>query len=614
MPSNPSQVSSGRETFGPRESSALKSVLSKNRMSQVRREIGIIADRSYRDHLINDEAYQGYRELAEGREAHALSADMLESTRSFAKKHELKAVRVHQKIEAAMREGYASEADEEFLMENLVTDNIEFAMKAEQVEGIIEAKLARMKADRQTYDKLVAHPLIQNIGYLKVDATTKIGFPDAKEFMEMTVPERREMLAKIQEALPKAEQFASQTEAIEDTKLTQDYRRKLDSALERRVIGKVTYQKFLDGFQKVDHDEKKYWLEEFDAQMERYGTLWTQIRSELKGPALASMEGKLNQMGYSELFAEFGKAKELESKKLSTSYVSELESYREKGVIGRHTLGQFVVWMNQQDLASQYEALGQLPDQMARYEKLWDDVKTLSPKDQRSLKSKIDVWGYTELNQEYRKLAGLPLQDAQANKMEEALSQIKSAEIREAIIETDEILSDQGAEKKKTFTSLLDKMFSRATQSSFDATSFETQIRERVSENNSEVERSTKSREASDEVNLTQIQEDADMLEDNGKAEVIKDNGFLQVESEDQKGDVQRDIQVTVNEEDGMKRFLSENGRHHYQAENDGGKDDLSLAIQAGSGRTVELDLQEIRALQKYLKLSEQDKSEDQAA
>ena len=590
-------------------------MLSKNRMSQVRREIGIIADRSYSDHLINDEAYKGYRELAEGREAHQMSADMLESTRSFAKEHESKAVRVHEKIQAAMRAGYASQADEEFLMEKLVTDNIQFANKADQVEGLIEEKLDRMKKDKETYNQLASHTLIKNIGYLKVDATTKINFPDEKDFLNLTVPERREVINKIQAALPKAEQYASQTEEIEDGKLKEGYRKKLDDAQKKGIIGKLTHQKFMDGFQKVDHEEKQYWTAEFDAQMERYQELWNQIRSELQGPALKEIEGKIDQLGYSEIFTEFGRLKNTESKRLSDDYAFDLESYRQQGVIGRHTVAQFMVWMNQQELSDKYQAASKLPAEMNRYEKLWEDISKLNKKEQAQLHSKIDIWGYTELSQAYGQLSGQT--NGVSGQMEDGtqiLSLINSKEVKDAIVETDEMLTKQGTGKRKSFGNILEKMFNRASRDSFDATSFETEVREKVSANNPHIKEDPKGRGANDEVDFSQIEEDAEILEENGKAKVIQDTGFLQIESKDSKGGLQRDIQVTINEEDGMKRFLSENSKNHFETENDGGSDDLSLAIQTDSGRTVELDLQEIRVLKKYLEKSEEKEQNDKAA
>jgi hypothetical protein len=608
MSSNLSQNSGPGETLETSESRILSQVLGKNRMMQVRREIGLIADRSYRENLISDEAYEGYRELAEGREDQEVGAEMLESTRAFAKEHESKAIRIHQRIQAAIKAGIASETDEEFLMEKLVVDNIQFANKADEIEGVIGEKLARMKKDRKKYDKFAEHDLIRDIGYLTVDANTKIGFPNAEEYLAMTVPERRELLQKLEEALPKAEAYARRHENKENTELIAGYQEKLNGALEEGIIGKHTYDKFLNGFRKIDNEEKVYWAEEFDAQMERYRELWGNIRSTLQGEALDSIEGKRDTCGYTKLFAEFGRLKSSESERLGDSYAGELEKYRQEGIIGHHTVSQFVLWMNQQDLSKNYEAERQLPEQMVRYQKLWEDVDKLSAKQQEFMRSKIDIWGYTELSQQYQQFnSGGGLDKAAGDDADlDSLSQLRSKEVKDAIIETDEMLTAQGKGKKRAFMGVLDKMFNRVSRDKFDATSFEAELRAKVANDNG-TKQITKGREANDEVNFHQIEKDTATLEEAGDAKITENLGFIQVESKEG----ERTAQVTINEEEGMKRFFTEDGKHKYRSEEEGGSDDLSLAIHTDSGRTVELDLQEIQALQKHLKKNEEERLDE---
>ena len=72
MAQNINQIRGSNEASEGAESNALTRVLDRNRMTQVRREIGMIADRSYHENLISDEAYEGYKELAEGREEHEI--------------------------------------------------------------------------------------------------------------------------------------------------------------------------------------------------------------------------------------------------------------------------------------------------------------------------------------------------------------------------------------------------------------------------------------------------------------------------------------------------------------------------------------------------------------
>ena len=114
-------------------------------------------------------------------------------------------------------------------------------------------------------------------------------------------------------------------------------------------------------------------------------------------------------------------------------------------------------------------------------------------------------------------------------------------------------------------------------------------------------------RGANDRVDFNQISEDADTLEDCGQAKVVDENGFVQVESKGADGLTNREAQLTINEDEGLDRFFSEDGKHGYKSEVSGGRDDLSLAIYTKSGRTVELDLQEIQSYEEYLKHKEEE-------
>ncbi|MFH0838332.1 MAG: hypothetical protein V1880_03655 [Patescibacteria group bacterium] len=605
------QIDSSNEGFESAESDVLTRVLDRNRMTQVRREIGMIADRSYHENLISDEAYEGYRELADGREEHEVGAQMLESARNFAEQHEAKAIRIHKKIRTAVSQKIASEDDEEFLMEKLVIDNIRFVEQSEEVEALIDQKLARMKKDKERYTALANHELIQDVGYLKIDSGTRIDFPGEDEFLELTVPERRELLKKLEDALPKAELYAKENGEEEDEELLVTYTEKLEGALEEGIIGQHTYNRFLNGFKKIDRKEKAYWDKEFDAQMKRYRTLWTQIRGTLQDEALESMEGMIDHAGYTELFNKFGELKKSESARLSAGYAKELEEYRKEGVIGRHTVSQFVIWMNQQDLSGKYEAEEKLPGEMARYEDLWQKIEELPKKQQAFLRSKIDIWGYSELNQQYAQFSGTE-SSQDGNESEQVLGQIRSSEIKEAMEETNEMLVGEKGGKRKTFIRILDKMFSRVNRDAFDATSFEAELRERAARENPDIKRDPKGRGTDKEVDFDQIDNDTEILETSGKARVNESLGFIQVESA--VGDkTARQTQITINEDAGLHRFLGEDTKHSYRAQEAGGNDDLSLAIYSDSGRTVELDLREVRTLREYLQKSEEE-HEDQAA
>lgn len=591
-----------------KRSDALDEVLENNRMAQIRQEIGLIADRSYREQLINDEAYEGYRQLADGREAEELSAEMLEKIRKDAEKHEKRAILINQKIQTAIRAGYASETDEGFLMEHLVVENIDFIEKSGEVEKLIDDKLARMKMDREAYDKLAAHPLIKEAGCLQVDENTAIEFPDLKAFLELSVPERRELLKQLEEALPKAERYAEEHEDEEDEELISQYEKKLDEATEEGIIGKVTHKKFLDEFKANPHKTKVYWNTDsvFKAQMKRYEVMWDQIRTELQGEALANIEAQIDKKGYNDLFAEFGRLKQSETQRLQNGYRAALEKYCAEGTIGQHTIAEFMMWMYRQDLPSKYEAEEQLPEQMERYEKLWEDAEELSGKQQKFLRSKIDVWGYTQLHDQYLKFKNGEDESEEKDPLSrKSLLQLHSTEMKEAIVEAEEMLTEEGEPKKKGFMRVLDKMFTRVNRETFDATSFEAEVHKKAVQANPAVKREAMGRAADDEVDFHAIGLDTEVLEESGRSEVKEEDGYMQVESGGLDGP-SRQVQLTVNEEEGLRSFFTEKDRRDFTEK----KDDLSLAIWTTGGRTVEMDIQEVSAFRDYLKESEVEKKD----
>ena len=597
-----------QEHLSTPKTNVLESVLNRIRANHIRREIGIIALSSHRDNLISDEVYEGYRELAEGRDGYEISVAMLEGMRNFAKEHEARAIRIHQKIQTAIQKQIASENDEAFLMEELVIDNEKFVSQAGVIESLIDAKLMRMQKDRERYDKLAHHKLIGPSGQLNIDSNGKIDFPDENTFLQMTVPERRELLKKCEEALPKAEAYAEMIAEGESGKRVEAYVKKLDKAAKAGIIGEHTCNSFLSEFMELGSEkEQERWDKEFDTQMKRYKVLWDGIRGTLKGRALETMEGMIDEHGYADLFKTFGLIKASESKRLVASYAGALEEHRKAGTIGRHTMTQFMLWMNQRDLADQYEAENLLPDQMKRYETLWEDIAQLGGKEQKLLRSKIDVWGYTELKRQCDAFRGRGVKSGKES--DRMLGQIESSEVREAIADASDLLEEQGGNKRKSFLGILSHMFNRSNRSTFDATSFETEIRERVVKENPQIKRDLKGRGANDEVDYYQIDEDTEILEDTGRADITEVNGFTQVSAENDNGTVHRETQVTINEEEGMRRLFMEEGKHSFSAEEAGGNDDMSLAVSNG-GRTVELNLKEIRLTQEYLKLKERETPE----
>ena len=171
---------------------------------------------------------------------------------------------------------------------------------------------------------------------------------------------------------------------------------------------------------------------------------------------------------------------------------------------------------------------------------------------------------------------------------------------------------------------MLGRMFSSVSQKSFDASSFEDNLRKSPANDNGDAEtqtdkieyktksikegaegegdifekEKTHSRDLGKEKNSYETTRQVEEMEANG-LKTKTETGFIQVEGRDGK----RNTQISINQENGIETFLSEESRHAYRSSENRGKDNLSLAIEeGGSGRTVELDLKEIRTFEKYLK------------
>jgi len=571
-----------------------------------------------------------------GQEDQEITLELLKSIRDFAEVHEMKAERIQKHIESAKRKKVASDNDEKFLMSHLVLGNeSKFTQDFTATENLILQKIKRMEDDKKAFDEIANHPLVKNVGYLKLDKNTKIKIPDEKKFLEMTVPERRKFLETIKKALPKAQEYAEEAGQEESKGLTDKYESLLDKAYDQKIIGKKTREKFLDGFKKIDKTEKKYWISEFPNEMKRYEKLWGNIRSALKGKALEHMEGLIDKKGYTEIFVEFGKISEAEGKRLNKEYSVLLAGFKREGIIGNHTVDEFAEWMTGRQLQDKYTAIGRLHDgsggEMERYRKLHDDIKNNLPKKaQVYMVSKIDDWGYEEMKSQYdRFMQGekIPNQD-KTEKKNDPLSVVTSTAVKRAIIDTNVSLKKRGKEKRSTFLNRIKKMFGEERHDQFDATGFQARLNEdRKTAEKSHQERSItakkennvidfqqklkekriqKTRGHSESVDRAGIEEEMRDLEKTQKAHVVDEEGFRQVRTSEDHGHTRRKTQLEINREKAMERFFVEDNKQQFRNREQGGQDDLSLAVRTEDGRTVELDLKEIRALEKYLEEEEE--------
>jgi hypothetical protein len=103
-----------------------------------------------------------------------------------------------------------------------------------------------------------------------------------------------------------------------------------------------------------------------------------------------------------------------------------------------------------------------------------------------------------------------------------------------------------------------------------------------------------------EDVDLAQVDNEMKEIAESQDIKTVEDQGFKQVEfSEGDK--TKRTAQVEINRDKAMDRFFAEDFRHGYKGRQEGGADDLNLAVHSKDGRTVELNLTEIRAMEKYM-------------
>lgn len=476
MPEVSTPKSPEAKVASPSRSPKLNSVLQLNQARSVRMQIGIIADSSFREGLINYEAYKGYKEIEQGVEEYQLGLPMLKSTIDYAKKYEAQAIRIYTILQKAVQAKVASEQDLNQMMDELVVNNIEFYGQATEIESVIQSKIASLTKSREFFDELRAHELIKHTGYLKLSSGRRISIPSERQYLEMSADKRQEVLDDIKKVLPEAEKHAANLEEEASASLIKSYKKRLDAAKAEGVIGQKTYDKYLKGIMssKLDNQEREYWLSEFDHQMGRYKKLWSDIHSTLKGQALFQLKGKIDRLGYTELLAEFGQIKKRASKQLSEAYTVKLKNWKQYGVIGDYTMAKFSAWFAQQDLKARYQALDAFESEMNRYSRFWQRVYLLEPEAQAHLRSKINQWGYTDLNREYERIKRGDIlfdqDDVQDVQDEEAELQDMTASARKAALESKEILEKQTDEKKSRFAKVINLF------KSSDAADYETSI------------------------------------------------------------------------------------------------------------------------------------------
>lgn len=518
----------------------------------------------------------------------------------------------HAEFDRAIREGIAGENDREFLMKALIlTDRWDFVGQTDQIADKLKEKLKDMKKRREEYDRFRHHKLVEYTGFLRVDAATKIDIPDEKKFLSLSVPDRRALLDKLREVLPKAKAYAEKTGTAESGDLVKQYDELLkDAQFKRRIIGSVTARKFREGFRVIDTRDKREWIGEFQNQMKRYEDLWHKIRTTLKDEPLAKLEAQREEKGYTELFTAFGKAVEQESKTLCGCYDLELKKLHEEGVISVHTRNAFLREIRQKDFAEQKRYFSELPNQMQRYRELRANIKALPKKAQAELEAlyKSPDLGYQEIHQRYLELSGkvdVKPSDALNQKMQ-ALQGIRRERVRKNVVWSEALLETDDEKQKMVYR--LDRLIANREAGRYDQESYaksaeelrKKRVQKKAQTPFTPSERSESTAETAADESLSI----ASLRAQNRKMEAKSGEG---VELTSKADDAFHMTRVTVGQEDhkvirfgigdrrAAKAFLQEEVRLE-------GRDEIHLM--AKEGGIDRMTFEEIRHFRNYLKTS----------
>ncbi len=575
-------------------------------------------------------------------------------------------------INEGIREKIMSDSDRAFLMENLIlTDEHDFVGKSDEIENVLRKKISNMKKDREQYDKIANHDLVRNTGFLKTDKDVKIDVPDEKDFLKMTVPERRKMLKAAQDALPKAEKYAEKVGGIESEKLTKEYSDLLKKAQKDGLIGKKTAEKYIDGFKKIDLKEKKYWLAEMKNghQLKRYKDLWGSIQKTLKGSPLKHMEEQREKMGYTQLFIEYGKVKEKEGKRLDGEYKGKLDEACRLKIISKETVRSFMKdseGMEKQDLNGKECYMKDFDNQMQRYKALRIQINQLDKGKQIVLNKMYedDKSGYTEINNKYKELTGQKEPDKKTEKKEQKdlLADVTDLTVKRGIIKAQALLKQQGKEKQTNFLRVIQNITKGEQSNKFDEGGFQANLQEMRKEKQRQKpqvaisepavkkkgnlfslqdrfrrkrmeaqeeqgehmeaepdnkkdkggifsmqsqlrkKREVTQRRDSESIDSGALEEEVQNIAADKQAHLFRDEGFIQAESKDQNNETHRTVIANINREKDLKHLDTEHQKKELKGKGEGGHDKVSFAIKAEDGRTIELNLQQIRAMERYMK------------
>ncbi len=529
-------------------------------------------------------------------------------------------------IDEAIKGEYATDADKEFYLGKVI-QSPEFVGKVSESERYITEKLEEAKKYKEEHDLLLVNPLIKNGNELQITNSSTVKILDEKKFLKMKPKEKKAYLKECAEHLKKAEKYAEESEKKESKEIDKKYADKLEKFQnENKIIGKHSVKEFKKWMENIDGIEtKRDALNELHdnegGQMERYKKLWNEIRKNLKGEELADIEKMRNANGYTEIFVEYGKY----SKTLDDKYEAELDKYVQAGEINEMAKRKFMEdpdsMKNKMDLKTKYHYIDELPNEIKKYKKSHEEIDesegesgsaidmsdplgavtnlTVKRGIQQTigdLKSKEEARGLLRIvksvtrgGQQSDSYDASGFQSSLRKKKEE---NVEKEEVAENETDDNNVMDFQQALREKREGKKVDKKrswnpFAKKTQPE--------QIDEDKPEE-TEIELSAETRRTSKAVDKSAIKEEVSEMQEIGNAKMVDDRGFLEVQM-----DEERETMIQINRSEARSRLLFENQRRQYKGRQDGGKDNMTFAVKTEGSQTIELDLTQVRAMEKAL-------------
>lgn len=476
-----------------------------------------------------------------------------------------------------------------------------------KLKEAVKKKVERIKRDQALYEKCYNDELVEN-GFLQITASKSIQMKDKKEFLELTVPERRKMIKEYETALREAREFRDGQD--------ERYHQILNPALAKRWISRKSYRdlwkgkydktgKIKDkGFEKVDVLTREDYIVNHETVLGLRRDLRENI-DQMKGGAKAWMEKMFELVGFSTLSQMYERDQEIQR-----DYIKALDGLKKRGIIGEKTHSEYSEWIERQPFPLKKEAFPLLFSygQMGRFEELHKRIDDLTDEQKLELEMHHDEWGYTK-TKEFMEQAKRENQRGQGEDGAffdtddpTLLKGITRTSVRERVIDG---LSSLGKIRFKKLAVAFKRVYGSEGQRIKTMNSFEKtvakgratvlkeeegliskspeneslkvvdmQLRRKqqhqkahpeLADEQGSVEVVDFSKKIKPESVFADTEENIDVLEQAEGAEVIELDGFRKVEFDDD-GDEETAIHVDWNTEQGMDAFARE--AHNIQEDN----------------------------------------------